>query len=130
VPRYGRDDVRGAVRFVSAQAGPSDAIVQVALSGSLRWYYDDLGTRPVHPPASALADAGAAQEFANTIASGAPVVWYLECRPESLDPRGLLRAALANRAKRVETTSFVGIRVHRYDVSPSMGPAGGLGSDR
>jgi len=125
VPRYGRDDVRGAVRFVSEQAGPADAIVQVALTGSLRWYYDALGARPVHPPASALADADAAQTFATALASAGPVVWYLECRPESLDPRGLLRAALANRATRVATTPFVGIRVHRYEIAPSPGAANG-----
>jgi hypothetical protein len=43
VPRYGRDDVRGAARFVAAHAGPTDPIVQIALTGALRWYYDDLG---------------------------------------------------------------------------------------
>ena len=124
VARYGRDDVRGAVRFVSEHAGPADAIVQVALTGSLRWYYDDLGTRPVHPPAAALSDSGAARAFATTIASSAPVVWYLECRPESLDPRGLLRSALSHRATRVATTSFVGIRVHRYEVASTRGGPG------
>ena len=114
VPRYGRDDVRGAARFVAAQVGPADAIVQIALTGALRWYYHDLGGRPVHPPARALADAASAAEFAANVTGTVPVVWYLECRPESVDPGGYVRHALAERAIGAETTSFVGIRVHRY----------------
>jgi hypothetical protein len=112
VPRYARDDVGGAARFVAAHAAPEDAIVQLSLTAALRWYYDDLGGRPVHPPA--LASDAVAAEFAAQASGQAPVTWYLECRPESLDPDGRLRRAFEAGSIASETTSFVGIRVHRY----------------
>jgi hypothetical protein len=122
VPRYARDDVRGAVRFVAAHAAPEDAIVQLSLTAALRWYYDDLGGRPVHPPA--LAGDAVAAEFAARASGQAPVTWYLECRPESLDPDGRLRRAFEAGSIASETTSFVGIRVHRYlNASLQTAPA-------
>jgi hypothetical protein len=118
VPRYGRDDVRGAVAWVAARAGPEDAIVQIALTAALRHYYTELGSRPVHPPAAATSDLEAATAFVRQQAPPGGVVWYLECRPEALDPTGVLRRSLQAQAARAETTDFVGVRVHRFTFGP------------
>ena len=119
VPRYGRDDVRGAVRYVADHAGPEDAVLQISLTGPMRYYYNTLGARPVHPTAGAVASVEAAQAWLDEALGGAPVAWYLECRPQTLDPRGVLPRALGERAREAQSTPFVGIRVHRFVLRPA-----------
>jgi hypothetical protein len=117
VPRYARDDVRGAVAYVAAHADPDDAVLQISLTGAMRYYYDQLGKRPVHPPASATASFESAQAYLDEAVPGRRVVWYLECRPQALDPKRVLRKTLEARAASSETTEFTGIRVHKYAMA-------------
>lgn len=119
VPRYGRDDARGAVQYVAQHAAAPDVIVQISLTATLRHYYRDLGTRPVHPPAEASRDLAAATKYFAALVPGDGVVWYLECRPLGIDPNGVLRKALQARATAQERRSFVGITVHRFRVGPA-----------
>jgi len=118
VPRYGRDDVRGAVAYTAARAGSDDAIVQISLTAMLRHYYTALGARPVHPPAPATADTAAAAAFVCAHVPANGVVWYLECRPEAIDPAGILRKTWIAAATAHETADFVGVRVHRFQLQP------------
>ena len=118
VARYGRDDVRGAVAYVADHASPDDAIVQISLTGALRYYYDRLGKRPVHPPASATASPDAARAWLDSQLAGRKVAWYLECRPQGIDPGGVLRKTLQSMSHTSTTTSVVGIRIHRFDLDP------------
>jgi hypothetical protein len=115
-PRYGRDDVRGAVAYVARHAHGADAVVQISLTAMLRHYYTQLGPRPVHPPAAALRDAGAAAAFVRAQVPSTGVVWYLECRPEAIDPAGVLRSSLQSLATGTEMTEFVGVRVYRCEI--------------
>jgi mannosyltransferase len=125
VPRYGRDEVREAVHYVAAHADPEDAVLQISLTGILRTYYTALGPRPVHPPARAFASVGAAEAYLDEILDAAPVVWYLECRPQGIDPRGVLPRALAARATSQSVTPFAGVRVHRYVLESGADDGGG-----
>ncbi len=118
MPRYGRDDARGAVHYVATHAGPEDPVVQISLTLAMRSYYRDLGARPVHPPAAAFADLDAATRYVQAFAPAGGVLWYFECRPEAIDPKGALRKALRVRALSEEMTPFVGIRVHRFVLRP------------
>ena len=116
VPRYGRDDTRGVVEYLLEHAGPKDLVLHINLGFSLR-YYDRL------PQEIRLAEPGsgdspeAARRYLDRIVGDAPVLWYLECRPEKLDPAGYLRRAGAERAIEATTRSFVGIRVHRFQLA-------------
>jgi hypothetical protein len=126
VARYGRDDVRGVVDWVAEHAAADDAIVQISLSGPLLHYYDRLGTRWTHPPDAVESSAAAAAAFVDEVVAGRGGarpgrVWYLECRPEALDPQGHLRRALEARASAVLRRDFTGIRLYRYDVCRSAG---------
>lgn len=117
VPRYGRDDVRGAVAFVARQAGPADPVLQISLTGSLRHYYDALGPRPVHPPAAATRSAEAARAWVAEKLQGAGTAWYLECRPQALDPERHLLRALLEASRSMTVVPFVGIRVYRLELA-------------
>lgn len=116
VPRYGRDDTRGVVEYLQAHAGARDLVLHINLLFTLR-YYDRL------PQQIRLAEPGsgdspaAARQYLDRIVDDAPVLWYLECRPEKLDPHGYLRQACAERAVESETRPFVGIRVHRFELA-------------
>ncbi|HZM17312.1 MAG TPA: glycosyltransferase family 39 protein [Candidatus Krumholzibacteria bacterium] len=117
VPRYGRDDTRGVVEYLLAHAGAKDLVLHINLGFSLR-YYDRL------PQQIRLAEPGsgdspeAARRYLDRIVGDAPVLWYLECRPEKLDPAGHLRQACGERAYSSSTRSFVGIQVHRFQLEP------------
>jgi mannosyltransferase len=131
VPRYGRDDVRGAVDYVAAQAAPTDAVLQVSLTGPMRYYYNRLGTRPVHPPDAALASPAAAREFVARTAAGATTVWYLECRAPAVDPGSVLLKTLQSLSHEHSTQFFVGVRVHRFELRPgNAGGSPGAAQDR
>ena len=118
VPRYGRDDARGAVQYVAQHAAPQDAIVQISLTATMRHYYTALGSRPVHPPPAATEDFAAAVNYFKALVPGDGVVWYVECRPLGIDPKGLLCKALQSRAAAQERHSFVGVTVYRFALRP------------
>jgi uncharacterized membrane protein len=115
VPRYGRDDTRGVVEYLRAHAGPEDLVLHINLGFSLN-YYDRL-TQVVRLAEPGSGDSPeAARRYLDRIVEGCPVLWYLECRPEKLDPHGYLRQACAERAISGSTLQFVGIRVHRFQL--------------
>jgi hypothetical protein len=120
VPRYGRDDVRGAVAYVASRARPADALLQLSLTAMVEKYYTQLSPPPVHPPAAAATDPAAASEFVRGLAGPSGVLWYLECRPEALDPSGILRRTLYDLAPGPEIADFVGVRVYRFSMLPAL----------
>jgi hypothetical protein len=116
VPRYGRDDVRGAVAYVASRARPDDAVLQLSLTAMVEEYYTQLSPPPVHPPGAAATDPAAAREFVRGLAGPSGVLWYLECRPEALDPNGVLRQTLYDLAPGPEIVDFIGVRVYRFSM--------------
>ena len=115
VPRYARDDTRSVVEYLHAHAGPEDLVLHINLGFSLN-YYDRL-TQVVRLAEPGSGDSPeAASRYLDRIVESHPVLWYLECRPEKLDPHGYLRQACADRAVAASTLQFVGIRVHRFQL--------------
>lgn len=110
VPRYGRDDVRGAVRFVEAHRASGEPVYHINLITPLRYY--DLRDGVAQVPTGAGESRDQASAFASDLkSSGARRVWYLECRPEAGDARGFVRQALLAAASHTEVHSFVGVDV-------------------
>ena len=115
VPRYARDDVRGAVRLIQERGGPGDLVVHINLITPLRYY----GMRePVMPaPVGIGASRQAATAFAAELGSGGSrTIWYLECRPEARDPHGYIRGALLERASRSHLWELTGVRVYQLQL--------------
>jgi hypothetical protein len=63
-----------------------------------------------------------AREFAAALRPGSNVIWYLECRPQALDPHGYLRRALQERSAMEQVQDFTGIRVFRYQIATPIPP--------
>ncbi len=114
VPRYGRDDARSAVRYVLAHARPDDLVLHINLGFPLR-YYDQLPQRVKHAEPASGRSLEAARAYVERIAADHAALWFLESRPEKLDPHGYVRRACAERAVDHETQEFVGIRVHHFE---------------
>jgi hypothetical protein len=117
VPRYGRDDTRGVVEYVLEAAAPEDLVLHINLGYSLA-YYDQLPQRVRLAGPGSGASRVAAREYLDTLLTGVGTLWYLESRPEKLDPHAHLRDACHERASESETSHFVGIRVHRFELQP------------
>jgi uncharacterized membrane protein len=117
VPRYGRDDTRGVVEYVLEAAAPEDLVLHINLGYSLA-YYDQLPQRVRLAGPGSGASRVAAREYLDTLLTGVGTLWYLESRPEKLDPQAHLRDACHERASESETSHFVGIRVHRFELQP------------
>lgn len=117
VPRYGRDDTRGVVEYLQQHAAPEDLVLQINLGFTLR-YYDRLSQEILLAAPGSGSSPEAAERYLDGIVPGHSTLWYLECRPEGLDPRGYLRNACLGRAVATETRDFVGIRVYRFDLAP------------
>jgi 4-amino-4-deoxy-L-arabinose transferase-like glycosyltransferase len=93
--RYAREDVREAVRVVTAAAAPGDAVLVPVVSGVYEFY--DNGRLPVlgthgRPP---LAGAGQADAFCAEILAGRDRCWVVLAREWYFDPRGELAPALS-----------------------------------
>ncbi len=130
VPRYGRDDTRGVVEHLRARAGPRDLILHINLGFSLAYYAQLSQEIRLADPGSGDSHASA-RRYLDHIRGDAPVLWYLECRPEKLDPDGHLRRACAEGAGTTSTWQFTGIRVYRFDYTSSGkgAPTRGTGPD-
>ena len=127
VPRYGRDDTRGVVAYLRAHAGPRDLVLHINLGFSLAYYAELNQEIRLADPGSGDSPA-AARRYLDRIRGDAPVLWYLECRPEKLDPEGHLRRACAEGAVSTSMWQFTGIRVYRFDYTAAADPPSGPGS--
>ena len=114
VPRYGRDDARGAVRYVLRHAQPDDLVIHINLGFPLL-YYDVLPQRVQHAEPRAGVSLEAAHAYVERIVADHAGLWFLESRSAQLDPHGYLRRACEERAWRFDTHPFVGIRVHHFE---------------
>ncbi len=121
VPRYGRDDTRGVVAHLRAHAGPRDLVLHINLGFSLAYYAELVQEIRLADPGSGTSPA-AARRYLDRIRGDAPVLWYLECRPEKLDPEGHLRRACSEGAVTTSMWRFIGVQVYRFDYTSAADP--------
>lgn len=123
VPRYGRDDARAAVQYVSEHARADDLVIHINLGFQLR-YYDELPQRIKHAEPRSGTSLEAARDYVERIRRSHAAVWFMESRVEQLDPNGYLRRACEESAVTSETREFVGIKVHHFDFTESSRDSG------
>jgi hypothetical protein len=115
VPRYARDDVRGAVQLIREHGGPTDLVVHINLITPLRYY--GIRERVMPTPVGIGASREAATAFAAELGSSGPTtIWYVECRPEGPDPHGYIRSALVERASRLRLWELTGVRLYQLQL--------------
>lgn len=114
-PRYVREDLRGAVGYLSEHATADDAVTVSAeySIGGLRHYglaqrLEPLAIRPLRSPADADAI------IAGLVGSGR---WLVLSRDWEDDPAGYLNHAIATQAPDAEVAHLPGVRIFRFGGS-------------
>ncbi|MBK7770570.1 MAG: hypothetical protein IPI48_08555 [bacterium] len=123
--RYAREDVREAVRVVSAAAAPGDAVLVPVVSNVYEFYDDGrlplLGTlgRP------ALAGPEQADAFCAEVLAGHNRCWVVLAREWYFDPHGELPTALARLGTMRLVAQPAGTRIFAWERSATGGAAHG-----
>jgi hypothetical protein len=93
VPRYQREDVRGAARLVEEREGPGDFVLAPTVYSVFQWYYR--GNNPVETYWWSNVDHSLADvtRRLDQMEPGRRFVWYVRCRPWHDDPHGWLLAS-------------------------------------
>ncbi|MBI1796505.1 MAG: glycosyltransferase family 39 protein [Candidatus Eisenbacteria bacterium] len=115
-PRFAREDMRGAARWVAARAMAGDRIVAANTAELLVYYYR--GPVPVTPYwLGYAADARLAPRF-EAAAGEAPSVWVVLSRAEDFDRAGAFARYLDQRYPAAERATFEGVRVWHIRRTP------------
>ena len=109
-PRYGKDDVRSAVRLVDAHAAPNEVLVAANTEDLLAYYHR--GPQPVRRVWLGWArDSIRLERRVRETLDGSPGAWVILARPEDLDPHGAFARLLDARWPAASTWRFEGVRV-------------------
>jgi 4-amino-4-deoxy-L-arabinose transferase-like glycosyltransferase len=117
VPRYARDDMRGAAETISGEAEPGDLILAPGMGPAVRHYYR--GDRPVEAVYAPLLDAGRIDRTLDWMTEGRRRVWLVRCRPWDTDAEGHIIEYLEKNMRRVKVREFPGVTLILFDASPA-----------
>jgi mannosyltransferase len=122
--RYAREDVREAVRVVTAAAAPGDAVLVPVVSEV--WSFYDTSRLPVigtlgRPP---LGGAEQADAFCAEVLAGRERCWVVLAREWYFDPRGELPRALERAGTLRLVAQPAGTRIFAWNRAPGEGGAG------
>lgn len=114
VPRYGKEDLRSATRFVEAHATPQELVVAAGTEDLLGYYHH--GPQRVAPFwLGWAADPVRLEQHLRETLNDSPGAWVVLARPEDLDPRGAFARRLDQGAVAgwtpAQTWHFEGVRV-------------------
>ncbi len=115
VPRYGREDVRGAVRLIESRESGQDFILVPTVYDVFQWYYR--GHDPVYPYWWSHSDSSL-EKVEERLAAMEPTrrfIWYVRCRPWHDDPNGWLLAALKEQAVSRALFELPGVEVFLFE---------------
>lgn len=112
VPRFARDDVRGAVKIVSELEKPGDIILAPSTRHTVSRYYTGTNEIAFLLPAL-IGEDEAGVRIRNYLASGGRI-WYLRCRPWDFDPQDVLLDALGREGRDLGTWELPGIRLKLF----------------
>lgn len=92
VPRFARDDIRGAVELIARNEQAGDIILAPGMEPVVRWYYG--GERPVESIYAPLLSRERIEARLTRMIEGRRRVWYVRCRPWDTDAEGHIRGHL------------------------------------
>ncbi len=116
-PRYAREDVRGAMRYVEAHGASDDCVLAPTVVEVAQHY----AVRPerVH----AFYGAGVSEESRrrqlDEAFAGCKTLWYVRARPWVEDADGWLLRELPRRGRETERIEFAGVTLVRYALVES-----------
>ncbi len=124
-PRYARDDVRAAARWVAAGAVREEPILVPVVPNLFAFYYAGAGEVVPFWHVPVIRNREDARRVLAERLGDAPGAWLVLCRSATLDPRGLLEKELRATGAIVAEAAFPGVRVlHWRAVAASAGPLG------
>lgn len=120
-PRYAREDVREAVRVVSAAAAPGDAVLVPVVAG-VYGFYDD-GRLPILDAygRSPLGTAQEADAFCAEVLAGRHRCWVVLAREWYFDPHGVLTPALSRLGTLRLVAQPAGARIFAWERAAAPG---------
>ena len=116
VPRYARDDMRGAVRIISEDARPGDLILAPGMARAVRYYYE--GKRPVESVYAAHLDREGIDRKLHGMTEGRRRVWLLSSRPWDTDAGGHIVAWFGSGTVLLAEYELPGISLRLYEMAP------------
>jgi mannosyltransferase len=127
VPGYGKEDMRGATRYVETHARPGEVLVAAGTEDLLGYYHH--GPQRVAPVwLGWSADPARLKAHVRETLDGSPGAWVMLARPEDLDPRGvfarLLDAGPDPRWAVESAPRFEGVRVWHLVPAAAARPVG------
>ncbi len=133
-PRYARDNYRGIVRYITAVAGPRDAVILDA-PGQIevfRYYYH--GTTPIYPlPEQRPPDKAATEARLAQIAADSNRLFVLYWATEESDPAGIVEGWLGQHTFKAADSWQGNVRFAIYSVPHAdlpVEPTGNLFGDQ
>jgi 4-amino-4-deoxy-L-arabinose transferase-like glycosyltransferase len=117
-PAYGKEDVRGAARYVTREARPGERVLAVNTMDLMLYYYRGAAPLDTFWIGFAPDSIKLAHQFDLALA-GAPSAWVVLTRPEDLDPEGRFARLVDRRTAPADRMRFEGVQVWHV---PGLGP--------
>jgi len=122
-PQYARDDYRGLARYITAMAGPNDAVLLNAPGQEEIFGFYYKGDLPIYPlPQQRPLDQGQTRRGLEAIVSQHANVFAVLWATDESDPDRLVESWLDERTYRALDTWYGNVRLVIYAV-PQAGPA-------
>ncbi len=107
-PRYAKEDVRGAARYLAAQMRPEDGVVTITVGNAVRWYLGSdrliVSNLPTRPAVSIFAEAQQAAPDGR--------LWLVKTRAWQTDPKGVLEGLFLSEYAVGDVAQFAGVTVY------------------
>ena len=114
VDRYARDDMRGAVEIIADRERPGDLILVPCGSSVFEHYYRGVNRIVDYSPLF-IGDRESSERLERQLASYGRV-WYVECRPWVVDPRGVFPRVLEHSASQAAGWRLPGILLQAWET--------------
>jgi hypothetical protein len=125
-PRYAREDVRGATRYVEAHEAPGDAVLVPIVPHLFAFYFEGDAERYVLYRGQTRSSADI-ERYVEAAVEGHRRLWFIDTRLWFIDEERLLPAYLDASYRLVDRQEFAGAVLSLYDVADRslVGPRAG-----
>ena len=114
-PRYAREDIRAAAKYLETAAGPGDVFLIVGTESSLPHYYKGnlplVDFRTLQPAGQPL------KEKLRKLSTNHDRIWLVQIRPWQVDRSGTIKAELDSTYPVAEQRHFSGLDIYSYQIS-------------